>query len=547
MMDQSSGFILVAGQVVQGNVDNTSTPGVPPQLSHAPSQSGNYNALPPPTTWDESSLSESENYCSQLLRQKRGLPLYIPDPQTLPAEHREYGIHMGDVGSVTPDGEFELYFNILRPAEHPVNAGRTPEHFSPMEALDTGDILRRDHDPGYYLCTSTVRNVDLDPPGSEFPGGRLVFSCDGPRGAVLALPYGAHIQDLRNIENIRKYAAKHADTWYKYINGPRGRGLKNGDLYLVTGTEKTCSWGMASYQTVRDQFRLVFRPTAAAGTTYNRYRWGGFAGQENPSIRKSHDPPAANNPWNQTTFIRGLSISLPTGLWGRLFGEVQTVFITDFQSLLNTSGGPSAVGTQSSLFSWALDLVAGGGTNGGKRHAGEQNVVLSSLSPPSTVFDPAKLINEYILHKVFSSAKFSRTQVPMLPCPTTMIGVLFWVMYALSPSLPVVRFLPSNKRTLHRYWKRRYLIEETKSRTGEASTDTPVKRGRGRPQGSKHKNAPAAPGDGPSAAPRRRGRPPKDKKEDDDNADDRDDDGDNKPALMQKRSRLSAAPVEIVR
>ncbi|KAJ7685797.1 hypothetical protein DFH06DRAFT_50685 [Mycena polygramma] len=396
MMDHSSGFILVAGQVVQGNVDNNLMPGPHPQLSHAHLQSG--NARPPPTTWDESSLSESENYCSQLLRQKRGLPLYIPDPQNLPAEYREHGIQIGDVGSVTPDGEFEFYFNIFRPAEHPLNANRTPEHFSPMEAYGAEDVLRRDHDPGYYLCTSTVQKLDLDPPASQFPGGHFVFSCDGPQGAVLALPDGAHAQELRNMESMRKYAAKHADSWYEYINGPRGRGLSNGDLYLVTGYEKTRAWGMSSYQNVREQFKLFFKPTAVASATYTPYRWGGVHEQKNPSRMKSHDPPT-DNAWNQTLFIRGLTISLPTGLWGRLFGEVQTVSIRDFQSLLNASGGSSAVSSPGSLFSWALDLFAGGGTTGGKRQAGEQDVVLSDLSPPSTVFNPAKLINEYILHK----------------------------------------------------------------------------------------------------------------------------------------------------
>ncbi|KAJ7235779.1 hypothetical protein C8J57DRAFT_1003772, partial [Mycena rebaudengoi] len=64
------------------------------------------------------------------------------------------------------------------------------------------------------------------------------FSCDGSQGAVLALPYGASLKKLRNVESVRAYAAKHAGRWYKYINGPRGRGLANGELYLVTGHEK---------------------------------------------------------------------------------------------------------------------------------------------------------------------------------------------------------------------------------------------------------------------------------------------------------------------
>ncbi|KAJ7654143.1 hypothetical protein DFH06DRAFT_953891, partial [Mycena polygramma] len=75
---------------------------------------------------------ESETYCSQLLHMRRGLPLYIPDPQHQPAEYREHGIRIGDVGSITPGGQFDFYFNIFLPAEHPINADNTPEDFSPM-------------------------------------------------------------------------------------------------------------------------------------------------------------------------------------------------------------------------------------------------------------------------------------------------------------------------------------------------------------------------------------------------------------------------------
>ncbi|KAJ7681946.1 hypothetical protein DFH06DRAFT_284548 [Mycena polygramma] len=386
MLQNASRFSLVGGQVVLGNVNNDSTPGAHYQASIP---------LPPPTP--DESVSESENYCRQLLPQKRGYPLYIPDPQTPPAEYREHGIQIGDVGSVTSNGEFDFYFNIFLPAEHPINANRTPENFSPMQRYGVEDIFHRNYGPGHYLSTSTVRKMDLDPPAGEFPGGHFVFRCDGPQGAVLALPDGAHVQELRNVENMRMYAAKHADSWYAYINGPRGRGrgLTNGDLYLVTGCEKTRSWGMASYHTVREQFRLFFKPTAMGGAAaYNSYRWCGIHGQINPSRQKSHDPPFTNDPANQTTFLHGWSISLPTGIWGSLFGEVQTLSIVDFQSLLNTPGGSSAAGLLGSLFSWAFNLSTTRGATGGQRHAGEQDVVLSDLTLPSTAFNPAKLINQ---------------------------------------------------------------------------------------------------------------------------------------------------------
>ncbi|KAJ7656975.1 hypothetical protein DFH06DRAFT_466757 [Mycena polygramma] len=156
---------------------------------------------------------------------------------------------------------------------------------------------------------------------------------------------------------------------------------------------------MASYPTAPEQFRLFFKPTAVATATHSPYRWSGIHGQPNPSRNKSYDPPATNDPWNHTTFIHGWSISLPTGLWGKIFGEVQTVSLVDFQTLLNPPGGSSAADSQGSLFSWAFNLFAGRGATGGKRRAEARDVVLSDLSPPSSVFNPAKLINEYVLYK----------------------------------------------------------------------------------------------------------------------------------------------------
>ncbi|KAJ6624711.1 hypothetical protein B0H10DRAFT_1750886, partial [Mycena sp. CBHHK59/15] len=64
----------------------------------------------------------NEIYSSQLLRQGRGFPLYVPEPQrNLPEEYQTRGISIGDVGRVTPEGIFDFFFNIYLPAHHPIN------------------------------------------------------------------------------------------------------------------------------------------------------------------------------------------------------------------------------------------------------------------------------------------------------------------------------------------------------------------------------------------------------------------------------------------
>ncbi|KAJ7612364.1 hypothetical protein DFH06DRAFT_152746 [Mycena polygramma] len=387
LFQNAAGFDIVGGQFVLGDVHNHAGPGPVP------------TSIPLDTSTE--ALSDSEIYYRQMLYQKRGFPLYVPGPKiNLPAAYRRRGVAIGDVGRVTPEGVFDFFFNIFLAPGDPIHVNHTPEDFSPLALYDPIDLLHESYDPGDSVSSSTVQRLDIEAPSNVFPGGQFVFRCDGPQGAVLALPDGADLQRLENLENMRAYAAEHADSWYKYINGARGRGISNGDLYLVTGCEKARSWGMASFRAAREEFRLSFKPTAIAGATHNPYRWSGTHGQANPSRRKFHDPPSTNDPVNQTTFIHGLSISLPTGLWGRLFGTVQTSSLVDFRSLLNAPGSSSASGRQDSLFSWAFNLLSGRGATGGKQHAeARREATLSDLSPTAMVFNPAKFLNEYIAYK----------------------------------------------------------------------------------------------------------------------------------------------------
>ncbi|KAJ7612350.1 hypothetical protein DFH06DRAFT_1147279 [Mycena polygramma] len=286
-----------------------------------------------------------------------------------PSEYQERGVAIGDVGTATPEGVFDFFLNVFLAPDDPIRANHTPEGFSPLALYDPIDLLHENRALGDFVSSSNVQKLDFD---TLSEGG----SCAAG---------GALLQKLRNLENMRTYAAEHADSWYKYINGARGRGISNGDLYLVTGCEKARSWGIASFRAAREEFQIFFKPTVVAGSAYGPYSWSGLHGQKNPSRRKCHNPHSTNDLANQTTFIHGLSISLPTGRWGRLFGTVQTSSILDFQSLLNAPGSSSASGPRESLFSWSLNLLSGRGASGGKQCAGEHREgVLSDLSPTGT-------------------------------------------------------------------------------------------------------------------------------------------------------------------
>ena len=109
----------------------------------------------------DETFSESEIYCNQLLRQKRGFPLYVPESrQTLPEEYRRTGVAIGDVGRITPAGSFDFFFNIYLPADHPINNNDVPENFCPLPLYESRDLYDQSYLAGNHISTSSVQRLD---------------------------------------------------------------------------------------------------------------------------------------------------------------------------------------------------------------------------------------------------------------------------------------------------------------------------------------------------------------------------------------------------
>ncbi|KAF7374465.1 WD40 containing domain protein [Mycena sanguinolenta] len=301
-----------------------SAPGTPdstPLLSHHNAHS---NAGPPAsaqlsapvTQGNLAAHPENKTYCDELLRQGRGFPLFVPEPQlNLPAEWQKKGVAIGDVGQVTPDGSFDFLFNIYLGANDPINAYGVPEGFKPLPREDAFEIKAVDFEGGNFVGSHTVTLTGVDGK-QEFPGGRFNFSCRQSTGAVLALPHGAHQEQLLNLRRMELYAAEHAESWYKYANITRGRGLVNGRLYLITGWEKAKSWGIAGFRDVslQSEFKLSFGPTADSANGY-KYRWSGSQYR----YKQADSPLDDGTPLNHTTFIHAFTISLGERVWEKLF------------------------------------------------------------------------------------------------------------------------------------------------------------------------------------------------------------------------------------
>ncbi|KAK0188409.1 hypothetical protein F5146DRAFT_1202665 [Armillaria mellea] len=184
------------------------------------------------------SKSSRKIYTRLLLQKEHGYPLWIPKPDGhLPEAYRGKGVRVGDVGILRNDGGFDYLFNACKSADDPINKGRVPEGFKPIICADIRKIETM-HKRGSDICNANVSRVEMSMGGAaESPF--LVPS--------LYFPDGGARYDALNLSQFRSYAARNAHAWYQYVNIVCGREAVNGSLYLVTGCDKTCSWGAASF------------------------------------------------------------------------------------------------------------------------------------------------------------------------------------------------------------------------------------------------------------------------------------------------------------
>ena len=100
----------------------------------------------------------------------------------------------------------------------------------------------------------------------------IVFESSASEGAILSMPQGSSSKNLGNLGTFREYVTANVTNLYRYINGPRGREAKNGDICLVS-FDKTTSWGIATFanQTQQNSCRFKFGPSEGDSTC--TYTW----------------------------------------------------------------------------------------------------------------------------------------------------------------------------------------------------------------------------------------------------------------------------------
>ena len=143
----------------------------------------------------------------------------------------------------------------------------------------------------------------------------LNFESTEREAAILTMPEGALTQNLLNSQVIRKCIAKNARSWFEYARDTRGRIVENGDIRVVVGWDKVCSWGIATSKSTSGQsVSLAFKVDDKAGSS-RVYCWecigsgGGRVGPHEDEIADLRQK-GEGVPQNQCVFVRTMDFSL---------------------------------------------------------------------------------------------------------------------------------------------------------------------------------------------------------------------------------------------
>jgi len=134
------------------------------------------------------------------------------------------------------------------------------------------------------------------------------------------MPDGATTQNLLNTWGIRGTISSNAKNWYTYTRTNRGRNVKNGDIRVVVGVDKVCSWGIATSACNTGQTAsYVFKhdPT-------HTYQWDciGGSGRVGPQNKEICDLIKDDGgPENQCVFIRTINFTLSGKMWNDFSSE----------------------------------------------------------------------------------------------------------------------------------------------------------------------------------------------------------------------------------
>ncbi|KAL0565317.1 SCF ubiquitin ligase complex subunit cdc4 [Marasmius crinis-equi] len=352
----------------------------------------------------------------------------------LPIEYRALGTRVGDVGLITSDGCFDFLFDVCLPSNDPINQyNGVPSGFTPLIWDRRCSIKSRWFRPQKPIRNQGSIQWNLEAEVSASVFGLPAGACSGigvefsrERGAaVMPGLSGADRIDASNKAVFFDYVSRNGESWYRYINGTLGRQADNGEVYFITGYDKTNSWENAVvYGSFTSGSCKLALTTAGLGPEARLRLSHSTLQQCSFTSRCSSD----ESLHNQSLFVRGFRVSVRQGRWPRptIRVELASTYKSSEQEILDRfQGGIPFGGNVSSTDGQCIAATSGGGMGTPRSVAsspsiaslssgsdlGSEDFVLESdgsdtsveeddFIPLSKVYHPLVAINEYVLRTV---------------------------------------------------------------------------------------------------------------------------------------------------
>ncbi|KAJ3986395.1 hypothetical protein F5890DRAFT_1504313 [Lentinula detonsa] len=365
-----------------------------------------YQPQPLPSLSDPS-LPANHRYSLLLLSAKEGYPLWRPEPnRRLPEQYRRSGLPIGSVGIIRPDGFFDYLFNICFPSDHPVNVGGVPEGFKPVEFSQT-DVSEVDpfHDPDAHVASPTGYIAKtLVSSGNTYVGQSRTydFMSTHGEGAILMLPDGSTRIDLENKKIFRQYANRNAHRWFTYVEEARGRESEDLSLYIITGTDRSSSFGVASFCNPQNQkFSLKFNIDQRTHMhSWSKHHY--VESRSGPRLALG-DSTGIDRPTNQSIFLRGFKIHKRKNPKGKeVAHRVESIVTNDSgKRTANSSKHPVASTSKSGSFSqgWSTwgTTTSGRAFVSDSQKMEQEKVKVEHVPSHTAVYHPCDTINNFML------------------------------------------------------------------------------------------------------------------------------------------------------
>jgi len=221
------------------------------------------------------------------------------------------------------------------------------------------------------------------------------------------MPEGAMSLDLENDAVFSDYLEANVRKWYEFVSRVRGRrDIRNGQIRLVIGCDKTTAWGIATVSGMSQQTitKLRFKPLNTANSSTAMYTWEcsgmveervGPDRREIDALRNSDSgghPELDTTPCNQCLFVRTMTATLSNDEWAKLSRNVGRTTVKDSYTSSGTASNPSPANMPSGSNTKSFTLPASQqGTLGSQNYAAasQSGIMISKMPDSSAVSIPS--------------------------------------------------------------------------------------------------------------------------------------------------------------